>query len=106
MIPSVTTAQRIVIKIGSALVVDDKTAAPRAAWLDSIAADIASLRARGTEVIVVSSGAIALARRTLKLTHKKLKLEEKLGREVDVLTPDSISPRINEIIQKEKIQIL
>ncbi|MFH0969515.1 MAG: nucleotidyltransferase family protein [Patescibacteria group bacterium] len=42
----------------------------------------------------------------LDLVSLKLKLEEKLGREVDVLTPDSISPRINEIIQKEKIQIL
>ena len=77
MIPAVATAHRLVVKIGSALVVDDKTAAPRAAWLDSVAADIAALRARGTEVIVVSSGAIALARRALKLTHKKLKLEEK-----------------------------
>jgi glutamate 5-kinase len=72
-----TTAQRVVIKIGSALVVDDKTAAPRTGWLASVAADIQRLRGRGTEVIVVSSGAIALARRSLKLTHKKLKLEEK-----------------------------
>ncbi len=75
--PSLATAQRVVIKIGSALVVDDKSAAPRSLWLDSVAADIETLRARGTEVIIVSSGAIALARRTLKLTHKKLKLEEK-----------------------------
>ena len=77
MIPSIAVAQRIVIKIGSALVVDDTTAAPRAVWLDSVAADIERLRSRGTDVIVVSSGAIALARRALKLTHKKLKLEEK-----------------------------
>ena len=52
-------------------------AAPRAAWLDSVAADIQALRARGTDVIVVSSGAIALARRTLGLTQKRLRLEEK-----------------------------
>ena len=77
MIPSITTAQRIVIKIGSALVVDDKQATPRSAWLDSVAADIQVLRERGTDVIVVSSGAIALARRTLGLTQKRLKLEEK-----------------------------
>ena len=77
MIPSIATAQRIVVKIGSALVVDQKQAAPRSAWLDSVAADIRALRDRGTDVIVVSSGAIALARRTLGLTQRRLKLEEK-----------------------------
>jgi glutamate 5-kinase len=75
--PSIARAQRIVIKIGSALVVDEKLAAPRMSWLGSVAADIRSLRERGTEVIVVSSGAIALARRTLGLTQKRLRLEEK-----------------------------
>ena len=77
MIPSLTRAQRLVVKIGSALVVDQEAAAPRAAWLDGVAADIAALRARGTDVIVVSSGAIALARHTLGLTRQRLKLEEK-----------------------------
>ncbi|HEY4042955.1 MAG TPA: glutamate 5-kinase [Rhodopila sp.] len=77
MIPSLPSAQRIVVKIGSALVVDQKQAAPRAAWLDSVAADIQALCERGIEVIVVSSGAIALARRALGLTHKRLRLEEK-----------------------------
>ena len=77
MTPSLTTARRLVVKIGSALVVDEKAAAPRAAWLAGVAEDIAALRARGTEVIVVSSGAIALARRTLGLTRRRLKLEEK-----------------------------
>jgi glutamate 5-kinase len=77
MIPSLSSAQRLVVKIGSAMVVDPEEAAPRAAWLASVAADIAALRARGTAVIVVSSGAIALARRTLGLTRRRLKLEEK-----------------------------
>ncbi len=76
-IPDLATARRLVVKIGSALVVDERTAAPREAWLASVAADIAALRARGTEVVVVSSGAIALARRALGLTRKRLKLEEK-----------------------------
>jgi glutamate 5-kinase len=75
--PGLTSARRVVVKIGSALVVDACEAAPRAGWLDSVAADIAALRARGVDVIVVSSGAIALARRTLGLTQKRLKLEEK-----------------------------
>lgn len=77
MTPSLATAQRVVVKIGSALVVDAAEAAPRAAWLDGVAADIAALRAHGVDVIVVSSGAIALARRALGLTQKRLKLEEK-----------------------------
>jgi len=75
--PSLTAAQRIVVKIGSALVVDQQEAAPRSLWLDSVAADIQALRSRGADVIVVSSGAIALARRTLGLTHRHLRLEEK-----------------------------
>jgi glutamate 5-kinase len=77
VIPSIAGAQRIVVKIGSALVVDEKQAAPRTTWLDSVAADIQALRERGADVIVVSSGAIALARRTLGLTQKRLRLEEK-----------------------------
>lgn len=68
-------ARRIVVKIGSALLVEK--AEPRLQWLDSIAADIAALRARGVEVVVVSSGAVALARGTLGLTRKTLRLEEK-----------------------------
>ncbi|HEY4250965.1 MAG TPA: glutamate 5-kinase [Roseomonas sp.] len=76
-LPSLATARRIVVKIGSALLVDEATAAPRAAWLAGVAADVAALRARGVEVVLVSSGAIALARRVLGLTRKKLKLEEK-----------------------------
>ncbi len=75
--PDLAAARRIVVKIGSALIVDPDTAAPRQAWLHSVAADIASLRARGAEVIVVSSGAISLARRQLGLTQPKLRLEEK-----------------------------
>ena len=77
MTPSLTAARRLVVKIGSALFVDEKAAAPRTAWLAGVAQDIAVLRARGTEVIVVSSGAIALARRTLGLTRRQLRLEEK-----------------------------
>ena len=74
---SLAQARRLVVKIGSALVVDAAHAAPRTAWLAGVAADIAALRARGVDVIVVSSGAIALARRTLHLTQKRLRLEEK-----------------------------
>jgi glutamate 5-kinase len=75
--PSLLTARRVVVKIGSALVVDQASAAPREAWLAGVAADVAALRARAVEVILVSSGAIALARRALGLTRRKLRLEEK-----------------------------
>ncbi len=74
--PSLLAARRLVVKIGSALVVNDAKAAPRVAWLGGVAEDIAGLRASGMDVIVVSSGAIALARRALKLTRKTLRLEE------------------------------
>jgi glutamate 5-kinase len=77
MIPSISAARRIVVKIGSALIVDPDSASPRAEWLAGMAQDIAALAAAGKEVIVVSSGAIALARRRLNLTGAKLKLEEK-----------------------------
>ncbi len=77
MPPNLTEARRIVVKIGSALVVDPEEAAPRQDWLATVAADIAALRAGGVEVLVVSSGAIALARRSLRLTQARLRLEEK-----------------------------
>ena len=73
--PRLDEARLLVVKIGSALVVDGD--APRAAWLDGVAADIATARARGAAVIVVSSGAIALARTVLGLLHPRLRLEEK-----------------------------
>jgi glutamate 5-kinase len=76
MIPTIASAQRLVVKIGSALVVDPDEAAPRTAWLAGMAADIQELRTRGTDVIVVSSGAIALARRALNLNQHRLRLEE------------------------------
>ncbi len=75
--PDLAQARRLVVKIGSALVVDAGAAAPRRAWLASVAADIARLRARGIEVSVVSSGAIALARGRLDLPRGRLRLEEK-----------------------------
>ncbi len=72
---NLSSARLLVIKLGSALVVQD--GAPRAAWMGGVAADIAAARARGTRVIVVSSGAIALARQALGLTQARLRLEEK-----------------------------
>jgi len=67
--------RRIVIKIGSALLVDRKTGLKKA-WLDAMCADIAALKAKGADVLVVSSGAIALGRSVLDLPSGALKLEE------------------------------
>src|SRR5687768_4256794 len=70
-------ARRIVVKVGSALLVDAQEGSPKRAWLETLAADVAAMRARGQEVLLVSSGAIALGRRQLGLTSARLKLEEK-----------------------------
>jgi glutamate 5-kinase len=76
MRPEWTNARRIVIKIGSALLVDRSRGILRATWLNSLADDIAALIAAGKEVILVSSGAKALGRVTLGLQAGVLKLEE------------------------------
>jgi glutamate 5-kinase len=69
-------AKRVVVKVGSALLVDADKGRLNRTWLEGFAADIAHLRRRGQEVILVSSGAIALGRRHLGLSSGKLKLEE------------------------------
>ena len=55
-LPALTQAPRLVVKIGSALLVDQVTGALRADWLRALAADVAMLKARGMDVILVSSG--------------------------------------------------
>lgn len=68
--------KRVTLKIGSALLVDARGRVRRT-WLDGLAADIAGLAAKGSQVIVVTSGAIALGRRALALPDRPLRLEEK-----------------------------
>jgi glutamate 5-kinase len=69
-------ARRIVVKVGSALLVDRQSGRINRVWLESLVDDLLRLRARGQQVILVSSGAIALGRRELKLSNGALKLEE------------------------------
>ncbi len=71
---SLAGARRIVVKVGSSLVVNAK--APASSWLAGLATDIAALRARGRQVVVVSSGAVALGRGRLGL-EKNARLDEK-----------------------------
>ena len=73
----IKSARRIVVKVGSSLLVDSGTGALDSPWVDGLAADIARCRARDQEIILVSSGAIALGRKVLKLDAGPLKLEEK-----------------------------
>ncbi|MEO5805051.1 glutamate 5-kinase [Devosia sp.] len=68
--------KRLTIKVGSALLVDGKTGKLRSAWLKSLSADIAALKALGVEIVIVSSGAISLGRRLLKLDAIALPLEQ------------------------------
>lgn len=69
-------ARRLVVKVGSSLLVERSTGQVNRAWLASLALDLKRLRDRGVEVLLVSSGAIALGRRHLGLGSGKLKLEE------------------------------
>lgn len=72
-----TSARRVVVKIGSALIVDHETGEMRQSWLQSLAADVAARHAAGQEILIVSSGAIAVGRRHLGLNQNDLRLEEK-----------------------------
>ena len=74
-IQSLKKYKRITVKIGSALLVDRATGLKRE-WLASLADDVAALAAGGAEILVVSSGAIALGRTILGLGKRALKLEE------------------------------
>ena len=69
-------AKRIVVKIGSALLTDAESGALRAEWLRALIDDVAELRNNGAQVVLVSSGAIALGRGILGLRGKALRLEE------------------------------
>ncbi len=72
-----SSAKRVVIKVGSALVVDEATGWVDDKWLSDFAADVARLRLRGQQVLVVSSGAVALGRGRLGLGKGKLELAHK-----------------------------
>ncbi len=74
---SLTSARRLVIKIGSALLVSEPSGRLRHRWLATLCEDISILQTSGTEIIIVSSGAVAVGRNVLKMGQGVLKLEEK-----------------------------
>ncbi|MES1149719.1 MAG: glutamate 5-kinase, partial [Bradyrhizobium guangdongense] len=74
--PELSQFRRIVVKVGSALLVDSEAGEVRASWLAALADDLAKLHREGRDVLIVSSGSIALGRSRLKLPRGPLKLEE------------------------------
>ncbi len=69
-------AERLVIKIGSSLLADTSSGELKREWLASLADDVAAIKQAGKQVIIVSSGAIALGRKALGLPRGALKLED------------------------------
>src|ERR1700685_2190421 len=74
--PRLTDFRRIVVKVGSSLLVDAKAGRLNEAWLAALTADLAALHADKRDLLVVSSGAIALGRAVLKLPAGPLELED------------------------------
>jgi glutamate 5-kinase len=70
-------ARRVVIKVGSSLLIDQESGQPHQARFAALAADAAKLREQGKAIVIVSSGAVALGRRALGFKPGKLRLEEK-----------------------------
>ncbi|MFY9657588.1 MAG: glutamate 5-kinase, partial [Methylocystis sp.] len=74
--PKLDSFSRIVVKVGSSLLVEPGGASVRRDWLEGLADDLAALRKRGAETLVVSSGAVALGRGVLGLPPGALALED------------------------------
>ncbi len=74
---TLATSRRLVVKIGSALLADEKKGQVRPRWLGALARDVAEMKARGTQIVLVSSGAVAVGRGLLGLDRPKLRLDEK-----------------------------
>jgi glutamate 5-kinase len=74
--PRIGDFRKITVKVGSSLLVDSAQGGVKREWLVSLAADIAELHSQGADVLVVSSGSIALGRKVLGLPEKDLKLED------------------------------
>src|SRR5467141_4501257 len=74
--PDLKNFRRIVVKVGSSLLIDSDAGEVRTSWLAALAADLAKLHGEGRELLIVSSGSIALGRSRLKLPRGTLKLED------------------------------
>ncbi len=77
MSQTVASSRRLIVKIGSSLLVDEATGEIRRPWLDALIEDVVQCRSRGQQVLIVTSGAVAVGRRPLGLAQGALRLEEK-----------------------------
>src|ERR1041385_9262149 len=75
-LPALEDFRRIVVKVGSSLLIDSDAGEVRAPWLSALSDDLAKLHGEGRELLIVSSGSIALGRSRLRLPRGALKLEE------------------------------
>ncbi|WP_373084349.1 glutamate 5-kinase [Sneathiella sp.] len=103
LISRFTDAQRVVVKIGSALLVDGETGKIRRDWLTALGEDIAHMRRRGQEVLIVSSGSIAMGRHVLGLRSGPLKLEE--SQAAAAAGQIQLAHAYQEILALQKIQV-
>lgn len=94
--------KRVVIKVGSALLVDHESGKLKADWLASLAEDIAILEKQDIDVIVVSSGAIALGCHVLGLSRTSLKLEE--SQAAAATGQIALAPAWNEALGKNNLK--
>ena len=74
--PTLNSFRRIVVKVGSSLLVDQQAGQLKREWLEALVDDLAALHQRGADVLAVSSGSIALGRTVLKLPKGPLRLED------------------------------
>ncbi len=74
---NILSAKRVVVKVGSALLVDEEDGKLYKSWLEKFAQDISRMKERGQEIIIVSSGAIALGKRYMAMQKMQLRLDEK-----------------------------
>ncbi len=95
------TAHLVVVKVGSALLVESDSGALRRDWLRALCADVVALKREGKHVIIVSSGAIALGRRALKLKPGVLRLEE--SQAAAAVGQVSLAEAYSEILARESI---
>ena len=72
----IARARRLVVKVGSSILIDPQTGLADEAWLNAFASDVARVRARGQQIVVVSSGSIALGRMRLGLSKMRVTLSD------------------------------
>ena len=95
-------AKKIVIKLGSSTIIDAKGKFKKK-WFLSLIQDIKQLRKNNQEIVIVSSGAIALGQSYLKIQNKKVKIE--MSQAVASIGQIHLINEFQKIFEKNKIKI-